>query len=79
VDKQKLLNHELVPKHEILPEEEIQEILDKYGVKKEELPKIKDNDPVVKAIGAEVGDLLEITRENPLAGKTKYYRVVIQS
>jgi len=79
VDKQKLLNHELVPKHEILSEEEIEKVLDKYGVEKKELPKIKNNDPVVKAIEAEVGDVLEITRENPLAGKTEYYRVVIQS
>ncbi len=79
MDKQKLLNHELVPKHEILSEEEIEKVLDKYGVEKKELPKIKNNDPVVKAIEAEVGDVLEITRENPLAGKTEYYRVVIQS
>ncbi|MFW5902436.1 MAG: DNA-directed RNA polymerase subunit H [archaeon] len=77
MDKEKLLNHELVPKHEILPEKEAEKVLKKYGITKKELPKVKSNDPVIKAIEAEEGDVIEITRDSPTAGETKYYRVVI--
>ncbi len=77
MDKETLLNHELVPKHEILSEKDAKKILEKYGITKKELPKIKTNDPVIKAIDAEEGDVIEITRDSPTAGKTKYYRVVI--
>ncbi len=78
MDKETLLNHELVPKHEVLSEEEAEKVLEEYGITKEELPKIYKNDPVAKAIEAEVGEVLEITRKSPTAGKSKYYRVVVK-
>ncbi len=78
MDKDKILQHELVPEHQILSEEEAEEVLEEYGVTKEKLPKIKENDPVVKAIEAEPGDILKITRNSPTAGKSPYYRVVIE-
>jgi len=72
-----IMQHELVPKHRIMSEKEVQELLKKYGVTKKELPKILDTDPVVKALGAKVGDVLEITRKSDL-GESKYYRVVVK-
>ena len=63
--------------HEILEDEEVNLILDKYGILKEDLPKIKSNDPVVKVIGAKRGNVLKITRRSPTASESVYYRVVI--
>jgi len=49
-----VMQHELVPKHRIMNEKEVEELLKKYGITKKELPKILDTDPVVKALGAKV-------------------------
>ena len=73
-----ILKHRLVPKHRIMSEKEVEELLKKYGVTKDKLPKILISDPVVKAIGAKIGDVIEITRKSPIAGQTKYYRVVVR-
>lgn len=75
--KEIVLEHMLVPKHEILSEEETAQVLEKYGIELEQLPKILEKDPVVEAIGAKKGDVLKITRQSPTAGESIYYRVVI--
>ena len=56
--------HNLVPKHEILLEDEIEEIFAELDYNKENLPKISEKDPVSKEIGAKVGDVLRITRNS---------------
>ena len=77
LNKKIILEHELVPKHEILEDSEVELLLKKYGIKKENLPKILSDDPVVKAIGAKEGQVLKITRRSPTAGKSNYYRLVV--
>lgn len=68
--------HELVPKHELLGEDEAQEVLETYDVTKDKLPKIERNDSMVKHLSAEPGDMVKITRDSETAGKAVYYRVV---
>jgi DNA-directed RNA polymerase subunit H len=53
-------------------------VFKKYGVTAKELPKIYVSDPAAIAIGAKVGDIIEITRKSPVAGEIKYYRAVIK-
>ncbi len=72
----KLSDHFLVPKHEILSEKEKEEVLKKYNISEKQLPKILYSDPIIKEIGAKVGDLIKITRNSRVAGKTIYYRLV---
>ncbi len=72
-----ILEHQLVPKHEIMTDEEVRALLKEYGVTLEQLPKIFSDDPVVKAIGAKKGQVLRITRNSPTAGEYYYYRVVV--
>lgn len=88
-----LLDHNSVPKHEIMQEDEIKLLLDTYHISKEQLPKIKGvkkgaekgtkkstdkgADPVVKELGAEIGDVIRITRISQTAGESLYYRLVI--
>ncbi|RLG59325.1 MAG: DNA-directed RNA polymerase subunit H [Candidatus Hydrothermarchaeota archaeon] len=69
--------HVLVPKHEVLTEEEAEKVLKKYNITKSQLPKILISDPMVKKIGAKVGDIIKITRESPTAGESIFYRVVV--
>ncbi|MCW3133125.1 MAG: DNA-directed RNA polymerase subunit H [Methanophagales archaeon] len=76
--KGKILEHKLVPKHEVMEESEVKELLDTYKIKKEQIPKIKLSDAVIKEIKAEVGDVVKITRESRTAGKFLAYRLVIE-
>lgn len=73
-----LLDHELIPQHEILAEDEIKSVLDEYQIEKEQLPKLKVNDPIAQEIGAVVGDVVKITRISQTAGEALYYRLVIE-
>ncbi len=75
--KMRLQDHILVPKHEVLSEEEKEEVLKLLGVRPEQLPKIRADDPIVKEIGAKVGDIVRIIRESPTAGVSIAYRYVV--
>ena len=72
-----VLEHELVPDHILMNEEETQELLKKYGITRGQLPKIKSSDVVVKQINAKPGDVLKIIRKSLTAGKAVAYRLVI--
>jgi len=73
-----IFDHNLVPKHEIVDEEERQQILSKYKVQPYKMPHINSVDPVVKAIGAIPGDILRIIRKSQTAGKHISYRYVVE-
>jgi DNA-directed RNA polymerase subunit H len=73
-----LFQHRLVPKHEILTEEEKTELLMKYRVQPYQLPQISSLDPTVKAIGAKPGDILRIIRKSPTAGEHLAFRYVVE-
>lgn len=73
----KPLEHKMVPKHEILNEDEVKKILSEYSIEKEQLPKVRISDPAAVAIKAKVGDVVLVTRQSPTAGKSFFYRMVI--
>jgi DNA-directed RNA polymerase subunit H (RpoH/RPB5) len=73
-----IFEHKLVPKHEILTQEEREKVLAEYRVKPYQLPQIKTSDPAVKAIGAKPGDILRITRKSQTAGEHIAYRYVVE-
>jgi len=73
-----IMSHELVPEHRILSEKEKRELLKRYRIKISQLPQIKVTDPVVVALGAKPGDILEIKRKSPTAGYYYYYRLVVE-
>jgi DNA-directed RNA polymerase subunit H len=72
-----ILEHELVPKHEILEKTAVESILKGYGIKITQLPKIKAEDPAVKSIKAKKGDVIRIRRHSLTAREAVYYRLVI--
>lgn len=73
-----ILDHVDVPKHTILSLSKAASLLEHYGITLEDLPKIKMDDPVMKEIGGNVGDVIEIMRQSPTATISKYYRVVVE-
>jgi DNA-directed RNA polymerase subunit H len=70
-------DHESVPKHEKMTEDEVEDLLETYDTSKEKLPKIERTDAALKQMDVEEGDVIHIERDSPTAGKTDYYRVVV--
>ncbi len=73
-----IFQHKLVPKQEILTEEERTELLSKFRVQPYQLPQISSVDPTVKAIGARPGDVLRVIRKSPTAGEHVAFRYVVE-
>ncbi len=69
-------NHILVPKHVKLNEKEKKQLLEKYNISVNELPKINVKDPAIKDLKLEIGDVVKIVRISPTAGETIFYRSV---
>lgn len=74
-----VLNHVNVPLHVILPEDEVKELLKRYNIVREQLPKIRNNDPAARVIDAKPGQVVKITRRSPTAGVAVAYRLVIEA
>jgi len=73
------MEHELVPEHVILSEKESKELLEKYNIRPDQLPKILHTDPAAIAIGAKPGQIVKIRRKSPTAKYATVYRYVIES
>jgi DNA-directed RNA polymerase subunit H (RpoH/RPB5) len=74
-----IMNHELVPLHIIISENEKEELLKKYNIEPNRLPKILDTDPVSIYIGAKPGQILKIIRKSHTAKEAVSYRLVVES
>lgn len=69
--------HELVPLHIKLTEEEKQKVLDELNISEKQLPAINEKDVMVKKLNAQVGDVIKIIRKSPTMGQSIFYRVVV--
>jgi DNA-directed RNA polymerase subunit H len=70
-------NHELVPDHTVLDEEEVETVMQEYNIKKTDLPKIERTDPALPD-EATVGDVIEITRDSRTTDTATVYRLVVK-
>ena len=68
--------HILQPKHIKLKEDEISKLCKKYNIAKEQLPRIKKNDPALEGLNVIKGDVIKIIRKSE-EKETEYFRVVI--
>ena len=74
-----ILEHEYVPKHTLLTDDEMESVKHKYGIKdNSELPDISRYDPVAQAIGMKPGQMCKILRPSKTAITTEYYRICSQ-
>ena len=69
--------HVLVPKHILVSDKEKKDLLEKYHILIEDLPKILKNDPAIKHLSPKSGDVIKIIRKSPTAGESLFYRVVV--
>jgi DNA-directed RNA polymerase subunit H len=71
------LHHVLVPKHEIVPKEKHNELMQSLFItSKSKFPEIKFHvDPIARCIGAVPGDIVKITRPSQASGEAIIYRV----
>ena len=74
-----ILEHSLVPKHEIVEkEEDIKELYKRFNVTtNKEFPQISRYDPVALAIGLKPNDICKITRKSTASIESEYYRICV--
>lgn len=73
-----VLNHQLVPKHQIMTQEERAWITKKFKISSDnQWPEISRFDPVMVALLARPGDMCNITRPSKTAIVEQYYRMCI--
>lgn len=68
--------HVLVPKHAKVGEKELKEVLDKFGIEVENLPRIFLKDPALESLDVKEGDVVKIIRKSATAGEAVFYRRV---
>ena len=70
--------HILVPKHTLISDaKEIENILNVYKVKINQLPQILKTDKMAQYLNAKVGNIVKINRISPTSGEFVVYRYVV--
>ena len=71
-----IIEHDFVPKHVKLSEQEKENVKKKYNISTDsQFPEISMFDPVAKAMLLRPGELCEITRYEKISFKTTFYRI----
>ncbi|WP_267641892.1 DNA-directed RNA polymerase subunit H [Haloarchaeobius amylolyticus] len=69
--------HEMVPEHTVLDEDELEDVLTEYDIDSTDLPKIKRTDPALPD-DAEVGDVIKVVRDSRTTDEAVVYRLVVE-
>lgn len=70
------IEHFLIPEHELLNESEQKKVLEKFNITKDQLPKIRLDDPAIQHLETKKGDVIKIARKEDHI-ENFYYRVVV--
>lgn len=72
-----IFEHKLVPLHEIVAEEEVEELTKRFHAQPFQFPWIKSSDPISIILGAKAGAVLKVTQKSQTAGTAISYRYVV--
>jgi DNA-directed RNA polymerase subunit H (RpoH/RPB5) len=72
-----IVDNILVPKHELLSDNDKKKFMEEYLAKPKELPRIFINDPIARYYYAKVGDIFRIERPSITSGFAISYRIVV--
>jgi DNA-directed RNA polymerase subunit H (RpoH/RPB5) len=73
-----IIEHDLIPKHEVLSEEEMKTFYVDFGCKKKNMPKMLHIDPMARYYNMKPGDVCRILRASDKCGLSPTYRLVIK-
>lgn len=72
-----LVEHECSPQYEILTNAKVNAFMVAYGIKRKQIPKLENIDPVARYLFIKKGQIVRILRNNEVTGLSIGYRVVI--
>ncbi|UUX92848.1 DNA-directed RNA polymerase subunit H [Methanoplanus endosymbiosus] len=81
-----VLKHVMVPDHQVMSEEEVNELMSFYRITRDQLPKIYHDDPSIndirdengKEVKVKINNVIRIIRESQTAGRAEAYRLVVK-
>ena len=78
-----VFNHELVPGHHLLNEQEAKAVLESLHIDKDQLPKVRRSDPCIRLLEEKHGPIREgriikITRKSLTSENAVAYRLVVR-
>lgn len=72
-----ITQHQMVPEHIIINDDEKKHLLEKYKTTEDKLPHISRFDPIAKVLGLRPGTVCKIIRSSYTSGVSTYYRICV--
>jgi len=69
--------HILVAEHIKVSAKDKEQILKKYNITADQLPRIALKDPAIAGLKPNVGDIIKVMRKSPTSGQIEFYRCVV--